>query len=439
MFSTRKINFNTLTIPFILLVVIWVSANVNWGDNRWERIIKSDGSGYYAYLPAVFIYHDLNFGFFDEVKNSKNLSPNLAYDYRSNHNGRKINKYYVGTAVAQLPFFAMGHLTNYFFGHPLDGYSVYYLIFIQIATIFYLFVSCYFLRLLLRLYKMKEATISIVLLAMVFGTNVFHYVVNEPSMSHIYSFAFITAFLFFAKKYFETFRANHLIILSVLFGIIILIRPINALTILILPFLAEDMSRFKKGVYLYFHNFKTLIISLIIFTGIVSIQFIIYKIQTGNFFIYSYKTEGFNFFNPQIINILFSYRKGLFIYTPILFVSLFGGYFLFKKSPFQFYYLFGFLFALTYIFSSWHQWYYGGSFSSRVFIEYFALFAILLGFALENIKKKILRKVFVTLIVLLALVCQIQTYQYRKARIHWYEMNKEKYWDEFLRIDKLIE
>ena len=44
----------------------------------------------------------------------------------------------------------------------------------------------------------------------------------------------------------------------------------------------------------------------------------------------------------------------------------------------------------------------------------------------------------VGLIVLLALLCQVQTYQYRHWQIHWSDMDKERYWENFLRIDKAL-
>ncbi|PKP23459.1 MAG: hypothetical protein CVU06_08150 [Bacteroidetes bacterium HGW-Bacteroidetes-22] len=51
-----------LTISFIVMVVITVSSNLHWGgDKNWTGIVEADARGYYAYLPAVFIYHDLNF------------------------------------------------------------------------------------------------------------------------------------------------------------------------------------------------------------------------------------------------------------------------------------------------------------------------------------------------------------------------------------------
>jgi len=83
------------------------------------------------------------------------------------------------------------------------------------------------------------------------------------------------------------------------------------------------------------------------------------------------------------------------------------------------------------------MWFYGGSFSQRVMIEFYPFFAILLATAIQEIKKKYATKVFLSLIFLVMLVCQVQTYQYRRMQIHWSDMNKEKYWNVFMRIDKL--
>lgn len=41
-------------------------------------------------------------------------------------------------------------------------------------------------------------------------------------------------------------------------------------------------------------------------------------------------------------------------------------------------------------------------------------------------------------IILLILICQIQTYQYRHFYIHGEKMDKEHYWRVFLRVDLLI-
>ena len=429
--------FSKLSIILILLIMTIVSSNLNWGKNYWVGIIEADAKGYYAYLPAVFIYDDLNFGFFDEIEKEKYYHENLYYDYRSGANGKVINKYYCGTALAELPFFLAAHLLTNILRFDADGYSKTYPILISIAALFYLLIGLIFLRLFLKFYKINEWQKSLILVTAVFGTNLFYYTVCEPGMSHIYSFAFISMFFYYTTQYFASFRKKYLIKLAIILGLIVLIRPINGLIVFILPFAAGSYNSLKESTIRAFRNKLWLLFGLFAFLGIVFIQFIIYKVSTGHFFIDSYGEEGFNFLSPHFIDILFSYKKGLFLYTPIFLLSLTGGYFLWKNSKFEFYSLFGFLILITYVFSSWWMWYYGGSFSSRVYVEYIPLFMILLVISLIGIKSKVTKRFYVGIVILLIVVCQIQTYQYRYYHIHWSDMNKEKYWDVFMRIDKL--
>ena len=209
----------------------------------------------------------------------------------------------------------------------------------------------------------------------------------------------------------------------------------NILVVAVLPFLAGNTEKLKKGLDFLKTHLLPLMAAVVIFIAIAGIQFIIYKIQTGSFWVYSYGKEGFDFSNPHIISFLFSYRKGYFVYTPLAFLSLFGFWFLFRENRFRFYSLLIFLLLVVYVLSSWWMWFYGGSFSQRVMIEYWIFPAILLALLLQKSK---FRKWLTALVFLLIIVCQIQTWQYRTGYIHWSEMNKERYWDNFLRIDKVI-
>jgi hypothetical protein len=56
------------SLLLVLLFQLLYSSNVNWGKNRWKDIISSDGKGYYAYLPAFFIYDDMHFTFQDSIE-----------------------------------------------------------------------------------------------------------------------------------------------------------------------------------------------------------------------------------------------------------------------------------------------------------------------------------------------------------------------------------
>lgn len=415
-----------------------VSSNLNWGKNYWKEIIKSDGKGYYAYLPAIFIYHDLNFGFFDKIEKKDYYDKYLYYDYRSNAYGKGINKYYCGTALAELPFFLSAHSLSYLLNYRTDGYSELYQISVSIAALFYLLIGLIFLNSILKGYQCEEWEKSLILFTSVFATNLFYYTVSEPAMSHVYSFAFIALFFYYSRQYFSTFQKKYIPVLAISLGIIVLIRPINGLIVFIWPFASGNFISIRKGLIAALRDKLWLISGCILFLCVLSVQLIIYKISTGYFFVNSYGEEGFNFLHPHMIDILFSYKKGLFLYTPVFLLSLTGGYYLWKSSPFSLYSWLAFFIMITYFFSSWWMWFYGGSFSSRVYTEYIPVFMILLAFALHNTRRKYLKTIFVTVIVLLAIICQIQTYQYRYYQIHWSDMTKEKYWDVFLRIDKLL-
>jgi hypothetical protein len=205
----------------------------------------------------------------------------------------------------------------------------------------------FFLARLLSFYRINETNKSMTLIALLFGSNLYYYTVGELGMSHVYSFAFVAGFIFFIKRYFEKTASRDIILASIFLGIIILIRPVNGLIIGLIPFLAGSYSNLKRGFLALKKHFLALIISAIVCCAIVSIQLFIYKIQTGSFFIYSYDGEGFNFINPQIFDFLFSYKKGLFVYTPMCFLALFGLIPLYKKSRFRFYSLVVFLLVIT--------------------------------------------------------------------------------------------
>lgn len=257
-------------------------------------------------------------------------------------------------------------------------------------------------------------------------------------MSHIYSFSLITAFMFFSKKFFSNYKPVLFITLSVLLGLIVLVRPVNGMVVFLLPIMTFSWYGFKRGLFTIFHKPLYLLTGVIIFLAVVSLQLGIYKISTGSFFIDTYGEESFDFLHPHFIDFLFSYKKGAFLYTPLIFISLTGLYYFWKANRYQFFSIIFFILFLFYILSSWGNWWYGGSFSSRVLIEYLPLFMVLLAAALESFRKKILKGIFIGIIAVLLMVNQIQVYQYRYGAIHYENMDKQKYWDEFLRIDKLI-
>lgn len=419
--------------------MILVTNNLNWTRDHWKGVIESDAKGYFGYLPATFVYGDLNYGFYDEMEMNKYYDANFHLEYRqTTADGRYFNKYFCGSAVAMSPFYLIAHAVANNSGYDADGYSFPYIVSITLAALFYFFLGLLYLRKTLLLYEISERNISLVLITAAFGTNLFYYAIVEPGISHIYSFAFMSMFLYFSKRYFLSFEKKHLIYLAAILAMIILIRPINGLIIFSLPLIAGNYLRLRNGIHLLLTSRKVLLSGLLIGAVIISMQLLIYKVSTGHFFVYSYKSEGFNFLDPHIIDILFSYRKGLFLYTPIYFISVLSVFLLWRSRTFEVLSFLGFFLLITYVLSSWWMWYYGGSFSSRVYVEYLPVFMLILALSLQQLHIRWSKIASVTMIILLIGLCQIQTFQYRYGEIHWSEMTKDRYWNVFLRIDRLM-
>ena len=429
-----KLNLIKGFLFFATVLFLYIAVNTRWGgDEKWKAIIQGDGRGYYAYLPAVFIYHDLNYSFYDSVETQKIKWP--AYNYRLHHKGRVINKYFSGTAVMEMPFFLMAHGISYLADKPMDGYSKLYFKFIHLSGIFYFILGLWFMSRFLAALGFRQFNIFITLIVITFGTNLFYYGLFESSLSHIYSFTIINMLVFYAHKFFKYQNHRLIIPLFIIVGLMLLVRPINVLALLSLPFIAGKWEVFKSGLAaLWVNKFRT-ITGALITISFVAVQLVIYKISSGDWVIDSYNdSRGFQFLNAHFFDFLISYKKGLFLYTPVYLIALTGMYFVFKESRYQFFTFFTFLIIVIYVFSSWTNWWYGGSFSSRVMVEYLPFFALSLTIALQKIPMKSIRTGFIILIMALVVLCQIQTRQYLSTRIHWDSMTKEKYWDVFMKI-----
>ena len=425
-------------IPIIILLLLGYTAKINWGNGQWDNVLEADAKGYYAYLPALFIYDDLNFQFYDEVEVQNAYDTTLTYDYRAYYNEKCVNKYFVGESVLLMPFFIVAHFTSGISGSPTDGYSRLYVISVTIAALFYLLCGLLALKKTLELFEFSNRTIFIAISTLVFGTNLFYYSVGEMGTTHVYSFSLISIFIYQMTKYFQSLHVKHILYGALFLGLIILIRPINGIVIFSIPFLSLNINRLNEGFRKYLSRPDIIALSIGIVLAIISIQLIIYWIQTGSFFVYSYGEEGFNFSSPQLLNFLFSYRKGFFLYTPIALLSLLGFIYL-RTDRFKFITLFLFLLLVVYVLSSWWMWYYGGSFSSRVMVDYLPFFGILLCLLLKGVSELKVRYAFLGLLFLFVILNQVQTLQYRYYIIHWSDMNKETYWQTFMDISPIID
>lgn len=387
--------------------------------NGYTKIIAGDGKGLYMYLPAIFITQDLDIQTADD-----------RFIFKAEGGG--LNKYFAGTAISILPFFVGGYTIAAISDAPADGYSEPFQKAVSIAALFYLCIGLIFMSRLLQLYEIKPFAICAALLLTVFGTNLLVYSVYHPAFSHVYSFAFVSMFLLAAKKFSDTQSRKYLLVLAFSLGMIVIIRPTNGVIVFMIPFLAGSFTALKETFRTVF-KLKNVLPATFIFLAVICIQLYLWYVQTGNPFVWSYRNEGFYFSDPQIVNVLFSFRKGWLLYTPIVLLAFTGLIVAYRKSRFQFYSLLLFFILVIYITASWWCWYYGPSFGQRSFIEFYAIIGLLLAVLLNEIAY---RKTILAIAIVLTVFNLVQSFQYVKNILSSWNMDAEKYKYVFLKTSE---
>ncbi|CAN5174673.1 hypothetical protein BH09BAC5_BH09BAC5_11560 [soil metagenome] len=424
---------STLFLLFIAAVSIVSSFDRMGYKKGWERTVWMDGRGYYTYLPAVFIYNDPTCAFYSA---KSVVQPDTA-NFLNLVDGKLVNKYFVGEALCQLPFFAISHLVANVFDFEPNGYSKPYQYGVAIAALFYFLISFFFIWKFLKLFEFSDSVILFVCICLAFGTNLFYYAVYEPSMVHIYSFCFITGFLYLGRSFILLPSVRKILQLGVVLGIIALIRPVDLIICTAFPLLAGNMENLKSILKWLRNHLLYLFFSFLILLLIISIQLIIYYWQTGHYFLWSYKSEGFNFAHPHVFGTLFSYEKGLFVYMPILFVGLMGLFVIAFRKPYLLLSILPVLGIIVYVVSSWHDWRYGYSFGLRAYVDFYGLVALTFAFLIDFVfHKKVLFFLIGVICFVLIGVYSVQQYQFNNNIIHPGSMNEERYWMVFLHTEK---
>jgi len=406
---------------------------------NWKLIVSSDGLGYYAYLPALLIDHDVTYQKVNERE--KKILGYKRYEapYLVKSGERAVNKYFAGEALLLLPFFLLATFFSWIWGIEITGYSFFFQLFTGLGALFYLFLGLYYVKKILHHLRIQPVLSAIILATILLGTNLFYYSLWQPSMSHVYSFFAINGFLWFVCRTLQTPRLRFVILAGLFLGGTVLIRPTNGSIILLIPFLFNTREEF--GMLAGFLVKKKIAVLLFMgaFTLVVCIQLILWHIQTGRWFLWSYEDEGFIFLNPRVSNVLFGFRKGLFIYTPLILFSLLGCLRLAFRNLTRFFSMCLFLAFSTYIIASWWNWYYGDSFGARAFIDYYGIYALLLAILLSHKETKTGTALVILLVFPFVALNLIQTWQYTHHIIHPYSMNKAKYQFVFLKTDSLYQ
>ena len=160
---------------------------------------------------------------------------------------------------------------------------------------------------------------------------------------------------------------------------------------------------FEKIKLLYKYKIQ-LVVFCILIISIGFIQFGYWYYVTGEFVINPYDAgnpgEGLELLQPHLLEVLFSFRKGWFIYTPIMVFTVVGFWFLYKYNRLLFTPIFVYFIINLYLISSWSCWWYGACFGVRSLVPSYASLGIPLGYFITYALSSKLKYVYLGLITI---------------------------------------
>jgi hypothetical protein len=435
--TANKFDFSKLAL---FISAFWILAvgffyYPKWEQKGTEATISWDVSGYYHYLPAIFIYKSLRQQQYKDSLLDKYQPTPLGNHYESyrHSSGNMVMKYSIGQAVLFSPFFFIAHILAGPSGYEPDGYSYPYNFAVGVGGLLIAITGLFFLRKILLRY-FSAAVTGVVLLLYVFGTNYLEYAAITNAMTHNNLFTLYCVLLFVTIKFYEKPDIKKSAAIGILIGLATLTRPSEILGAII-P-VAWGISSFndvKERMFFFKLHFGKLITAAVLAAGIISIQLIYWKYATGNWIVYSYQEETYHLFQPFIAECLWQFRKGWLIYTPLMIFSIIGFYFLYKHYRQLFWVSLLFAVPFTYLCFSWAIWWYGGSIGQRAMVQAYPILALPFAACIEKLFSK---KILVIPIVLFMLLCSYYniwlTHQAHKGGLLDAENMTKAYWKKIL-------
>jgi hypothetical protein len=424
---------------WIIFLLVFISTYNIFNLKHWneeDRVIIWDVVSYYGYLPATFIYGDVTL----ENPNDYYQKYDHTFWYNKTDEGVKVFKVSIGMAILYSPFFFISHLYTIATDGVASGFSPPYKFAICMSSLFYFLIGLIFLRKLLR-YFYSENAVALTLLIIGIGTNLYYYVVIAVGYPHNYLFCLLAIIAYLIIKWYEKPNFKLSVILGILFGLMVLVRPTMLIVSLFaLLYRIYSLDMLMERLRFYKKHFSQLF-TVLLFAFIIWIpQFIYWKISIGDFLYYSYSEEGFFFSDPQFLNALFSFRKGWLIYTPLMFFALVGLAMMFKKKEKIAIPISVTVVIYFYVATCWWDWWFGGSFGYRTMIDMLPLLAFGLAYFIQQMLKykKVYKFSTLSFLFLLLAFNLFQTRQAHEGLIHHDSMTKKAYFKILFKLQSQI-
>jgi hypothetical protein len=408
--------------------------------------IHSDGYSYYVYLPATLIYGDASLEALAKEWHGGTY-PDFTGIRRWPSTGRWMNLHPIGVAILMTPFFLAADLLSAWSNLPRDGFSLYYQHAAGLAGMAY-FVAGLALLYSILIRHFTAAVVLATLVCITFGTNLFHYAVFDGTFSHSFSFFLVCAWLILVERWWEEPTRARSVMLGLVAALIVLTRHTNAIVLPLLPLYGVARARdLRPRVAALWQRRRSLLATALVGVAVVLPQLALYKWVTGSWIANSYGVfdVAFAWGSPRLAAVLFSTQKGLFFWSPLLLLAVFGaiislfsprapsngtdwtrGLVLATAVAFA---------AQTYLAASWWDWQFGDTYGHRAFTDGLGLAAPFLALTFEWAATRPLGRRLVPIIATAAVLLSIvQMTQYWIGILPRTNTTWEQYRTLFLRL-----
>lgn len=388
----------------ILLSVFTVSIFLLLGRlYKTNSAIGGDAVYYYTSLRSIVIDKDLNFKnefeYFYNQKSSFTGNRKLPFILAKNPQTKRFpTKYPIGSTIFLFPPFFITHiilllLQGLGMRIATDGYNIIYQASAAIGSLFYAgFGLLLIYRLGKKIFNSKIAFLAT--LAVWLTTPLIYYMTMEPLTSQPLSFFCVSTFIYIWYTTRNNRKLYQWILLGITGGLMSIVRYQDSLFLFILI-----IDSFRK----FWPNLFKILLFIIAAGSIISIQLCINNYLFGSPFNKGVYEAGFpNLTSPKILYTLFSFERGLFVWSPILIFALTGLYWFSKKFKFVGSLLLASVLLQVYVVSSWADPSQGDSFGNRILLNLNIIFALGLMQFLENTQSY--QKLFLTIFSLLILI-----------------------------------
>ena len=340
---------------------------------NYHSEVWADKAGYFSYLPATFLYQ------FDARRFPADIDSLTGGGFRLNRTtGKVATKYPYGVALLEAPFWLAAHAL----APQANGFSVAEQKAVNVAA------ATFFTWGLLLIYStlrrlFERRTVVFTLLALTFGTNLWHYAYYETGMSHVYSFF---AFAWLLRSLSQTApqpwtarqaTTYQLASIAAAVALISILRPLDL--VIALPLLAwpaapgSDWATQLRAVFRL--RFLAWVASLLVLAWLP--QLFYYHYLHNSWLVYSYAGEGFpHWASPQLAAIWFAPNNGSLLYNPLLGLVLLAGCWQLRRYSDRWAGLaLGSWLILSYLYASWWIYSLGCGYAGRGFVDIYPVLA----------------------------------------------------------------